>query len=89
MRNGPDKSPCGEPSRPAGFARNPCGPQETTVEVVRPPGVIPHNLPGKNDMLSQFAITYGLPFEATRGYAEAYPEYMEKLKTLKPTTKVR
>jgi hypothetical protein len=73
----------------SGFARNPCGPQEITIEVVRPPGVIPHTLPGKNDMLSEYAVTYGLPFEATRGYAEAlYPQYIEKLKTLKPLTKV-
>ena len=70
------------------FVRHPCAPQETTVEVVRPPGVIPHMLPGKNDELIKYAITYGLPFEATRGYAEAlYPEYLEKLKTMKPATK--
>ena len=67
------------------FLRHPCAPQETTVEIVRPVGVIPHYVAGTNDQLTEFAIKHGLPFEATRGYAEAmYPDYLEKLKTMKP-----
>ncbi len=63
----------------------PCGPNETTVEVLRPEGELPHHLPGTNRMLTEFAERHGLPFESTRGGAETtYPEYMEKLKSLKP-----
>jgi hypothetical protein len=72
----------------SGFARNPCGPNEMTTEVDRPLGAIPNILPGTNAQLFQFPATYGLPFEATRGYAEAlYPEYKEKMKGMKPMTK--
>jgi len=70
------------------FSRSPCAPQEITVEVVRTATQIPHILPGMNKGLSEFPIRYGLPYEAVRGRAEAmYPEYLEKLKTLKPATK--
>jgi len=65
------------------FLRHPCTPQETTIEIVRPAGEIPHFLPGENDTLGAFADWYGLPFEATRGHPEAmYPEYMQKMKTM-------
>jgi len=70
------------------FFRHPCAPQEVVVEVVRAKGKIPHILPGENNMLSEFPITHGMPYEATRGQAEAlYPEYMEKIKAMKPATK--
>jgi hypothetical protein len=69
------------------MAPYPCGPNEVVVEVPRPRGAVPHWLPGTNKYLREFAIREGLPFEATRGYDEAlYPEYMEKLKTMKPET---
>ena len=33
------------------------------------------------------AINQGLPYDVIRGYDESlYPEYMEKLKTMKPAT---
>ena len=67
------------------FVPYPCGPNEIVVEIPRPPGMVPHYLPGKNDSLGEFAVRYGLPIEAARGGAETmYPEFMEKMKTLKP-----
>jgi len=34
-----------------------------------------------------FAARYGLPYEAARGGPETlYPEYMEKMKTMRPAT---
>jgi len=68
--------------------RYPCGPNEIVIEVVRPKGEVPHHLPGANTMLRDFAMRFALPFEATRGGAEStYPEYMNKLKTMKPLTR--
>ena len=68
----------------------PCGPNEVVVEIPRPRGEVPHWMPGTNRYLREFAIREGLPYEATRGYVEAlYPEYMEKLKTMKPETAPR
>lgn len=65
--------------------RFPCGLNEVVVEVVRPKGEVPHHLPGTNPYLREFAQRHGLPFEATRGGAETlYPEYLEKLRTMKP-----
>jgi hypothetical protein len=70
------------------FYRSPCAPQEVVVEVVRTSTQIPHILPGMNKGLTEFPIRYGIPYEAVRGHAEAlYPEYREKLKTLKPASK--
>jgi hypothetical protein len=41
-------------------------------------------MPGKNDILNDFAIEYGIPPEATSGGAEAmYPEYIKKMQTMK------
>lgn len=58
-------------------------PCEPVDEVDRPPGVVPHHLPGMNRFLDEFARRYGLPFEATRGGAETmYPEYQLKLKNM-------
>jgi hypothetical protein len=49
-----------------------------------PAGRVPSYLPGKNDALSDFAAEYGIPPEAALGGAETtYPEYIEKMKTMK------
>ena len=70
------------------FYRSPCAPQEIAVEVVRTSTQIPHILPGMNKSLTEMPIRYGIPYEAVRGHAEAlYPDYVEKLKTMKPATK--
>jgi hypothetical protein len=46
-------------------------------------GFVPHHLPGTNTGLHEYARTYGLPFEATRGGRDtAYPEYQRTLKAL-------
>ncbi|HUN25185.1 MAG TPA: hypothetical protein VMU67_02675 [Steroidobacteraceae bacterium] len=59
-------------------------PCEVVDEVDRPPGVVPAYLPGKNPFLYEFAARYGVPPQAALGGAETmYPEYMEKLKTMK------
>ncbi len=56
---------------------------ETTEEVARPRGVIPHVLPGDNKYLTEFAVADGVPAEAARGGADTiYPEYRTKLATL-------
>lgn len=50
-------------------------------EVDRPPGVVPHNLPGTNTMLKDFSERYNIPFEASMGGPETmYPEFRSKLK---------
>jgi hypothetical protein len=54
----------------------PCQP---AVEVERPPGEVPHHLPGQNPFLIEFAKKNNLPVEATRGGAEtALPEFRKK-----------
>jgi hypothetical protein len=58
-------------------------PCDAVVELIRPEGVVPHYLPGKNSYLHEFADKYGIPFEAARGGAETlYPEYFFKLKSM-------
>jgi hypothetical protein len=60
----------------------PCG---IVQEVDRPAGEIPHFLPGSNPYMSEFAVRYGLPLEATRGGAATmYPDFMQKMRTLPP-----
>lgn len=55
----------------------PCQP---AVEVERPPGDVPHHLPGENPYLTEFAARYNLPVDATRGGAEtALPEFRKKM----------
>ena len=55
-------------------------PCESVEEVARDRGVVPHNLPGKNPYLHEFAERFKLPYEATRGGAEtAMPEYARKI----------
>jgi len=52
-------------------------------EIPRPPGWVPHHLPGANTVIREFPDEYGVPFEATRGGAETmYPEYERKLKQM-------
>ena len=47
-------------------------------------GTVPSYLPGKNDILTDFATEYGIPLEAALGGAETiYPEYIKKMKTMK------
>jgi len=47
-------------------------------------GKVPSFLPGKNDILGDFATEYGIPLEAALGGAETtYPEYIKKMKTMK------
>jgi len=61
----------------------PCNGFEVVVEVVRPGGIVPNHLPGANMFLKEFATTYNIPYEATRGGAETmYPEYQAKLQQM-------
>ena len=49
-----------------------------------PAGKVPSFLPGRNDILADFATEYGIPLEATLGGEETlYPEYIKKMKTMK------
>jgi hypothetical protein len=44
----------------------------------RPPGAVPHFLPGTNPFVGEFAIRHGLSAEAARGGARTmYPDYIE------------
>jgi len=52
-------------------------------ELPRPPGWVPHHLPGTNTVIREFSESYGIPWEATRGGAETmYPEYQKKLRQM-------
>jgi hypothetical protein len=49
-----------------------------------PANKVPSFLPGRNDVLPEFAAEYGLPLEAALGGEETlYPEYIKKMKTMK------
>jgi len=49
-----------------------------------PAGKVPSFLPGKNEILSEFATEYGIPLESALGGEETlYPEYIKKMKTMK------
>jgi hypothetical protein len=49
-----------------------------------PAGKVPNFLPGKNEVLPEFATEYGIPLEASLGGEETmYPEYIKKMKTMK------
>jgi hypothetical protein len=49
-----------------------------------PAGAVPTFMPGKNETLHDYAIEYGLPPDASLGGAETtYPEYINKMKTMK------
>ncbi len=54
---------------------------EPAEEIPRPKGAVPHNLPGANPYLTEFANRHHIPQEAARGGAETmYPEYRLKMK---------
>jgi hypothetical protein len=59
-------------------------PCESVEEIAnRPPGTIPHYLPGKNPFVSEFAAKHHIPVEATLGGAETmYPEFQLKIKAI-------
>ena len=51
---------------------------DIVVEVERPPGFVPHYLPGMNPFTTEFSERYGLPLEGTLGGAETmYPGFIE------------
>jgi hypothetical protein len=53
----------------------------------RPPGDVPHFLPGASPFLGEFAYRYGIPLAAANGGAETTrPEYLEILRALPPPT---
>jgi hypothetical protein len=53
------------------------------IEIDRPPGVIPHHLPGENPFVDVFQQIHGIPREAALGGAETlYPEYRKRLREL-------
>ncbi len=59
-------------------------PCEAISEVDRPEGAVPSYMPGSNAFLDEFPARYGVPPEAAKGGAEAmYPEYIQKMKTMK------
>jgi hypothetical protein len=44
---------------------------------------VPHNLPGENRYLNEFANKHGLPATAARGGASTmYPDYLTQLRTV-------
>jgi len=56
-------------------------PCQSVIEVPREDGEVPHNLPGKNTYIDEYAKKHNLPVEATRGGAEtALLEFMKRLK---------
>ena len=58
-------------------------PCSVEVEIDRDQNEIPHNLPGQNPYLNEFAARYRLPVDARAGGAETmYPEFAGKLRTL-------
>jgi cyclase len=55
---------------------------EYVMEVPKPKNEVPHFLPGKNPFMKDFAVKFGLPFDAVWGGAETtYPEYMRKIES--------
>jgi len=56
-------------------------PCQSVIEVQREDGDVPHNLPGKNPYINDYAKKHNLPVEGTRGGAEtALPEFAKKIK---------
>ena len=54
-----------------------------TVEIERPRDAVPHNLPGENRYLDEFASKHGLPVSASRGGAMTmYPDFVTQLRTV-------
>jgi hypothetical protein len=61
--------------RIAPYQNIPPYPCTSVEEVDRPKGVIPHNLPGTNPWVTDFAARYGIPFDVVvSGAASMYPE---------------
>jgi len=59
-------------------------PCEEATETVVPRGKVPHYLPGRNPLLTDFGAQHGIPPEAELGGAETmYPEYIAKMKKMK------
>jgi hypothetical protein len=59
-------------------------PCEEATETVVPRGKVPHYLPGRNPILTDFAAQHAIPPEAALGGAETmYPEFIAKMKTMK------
>jgi hypothetical protein len=68
---------------PAQAWRWPCIYVEEVAD--RKQGTVQHYLPGDNPFLEEFRQRHNLPEIATRGGAETmYPEFMQKLKSVKP-----
>src|SRR5690242_21915118 len=60
----------------------PCEPSPEGTII--PAGSGPGYLPGKNDLLTEFATEYGIPPEAAlRGADTTHPAYLKKMKTMK------
>jgi hypothetical protein len=58
--------------------------EPVTEGAILPAGRVPSYLPGQNDAINEFATEFGIPPEASQGGAETtYPEYVEKMKTMK------
>ena len=56
-------------------------PCTVVTEIVRPRGVVPHVLPGTNEMIKQYPDRMKIPFETIWAGAETmYPEYRQKLR---------
>ena len=72
--------------RPVGNWLWPC---EYVDEIAdRPHSPVPHYLPGKSPFLGDFARKFGIPIEAASGGAETtYPDYLQRLRTLRPPAK--
>ena len=58
---------------------NPCSAEDVGAETNAPKGTVPHNLPGTNSAVRDFASRHDIPEEAAYGSAETlYPEYRLK-----------
>jgi hypothetical protein len=58
----------------------PCG---VVQEIDRAKGQVPHFLPGTNPYMTEFAVRFKIPVEATRGGAETmYPDFRVKMRSM-------
>lgn len=61
-------------------ANYPC---DSVIEMVRPPGYIPHHLPGTNEDVKIYPQLHGVPYQAAQGGAATmYPEYQKVIRSL-------
>jgi glyoxylase-like metal-dependent hydrolase (beta-lactamase superfamily II) len=61
---------------------NPCSAEDVGAETNAPKGTVPHNLPGTNSAVRDFASRHNVPEEAAYGSAETlYPEYLLKARS--------